>query len=169
MLWYALSGEHQFYLQHSRWLVGTNTCLRYVGHHLWLYDKYQINSLYNFIDINCLFLFQAYLIGCSFDSFSSSWKDRTYVFTLLIIAWVVPLVIIFLTHLSILHHVRSANIRNLCIKKFPCRLLRRCRCSHRNVIETGQELNSCVNSNCLPRVIQRVCWTPTHIYIYIYI
>ena len=54
--------------------------------------------------------FQAYFIGCSFDSFSQSWRDRSYVLTLLISAWLVPLIMIFLSDLGILHRIRNTNI-----------------------------------------------------------
>ena len=70
--------------------------------------------------------FQAYFIGCSFDSFSTSWKDRSYVITLMVIAWVIPLTILFLSHFSIVHSVRKSNVQVLCETKFSCGLTKKC-------------------------------------------
>ena len=60
--------------------------------------------------------FQAYFIGCTFDSFSQSWHDRSYVLTLLVTAWLVPLFMIFLSDLGILHRIRTTNI-NITIER----------------------------------------------------
>ena len=54
--------------------------------------------------------FQAYFIGCTFDIFSQSWHDRSYVLTLLVTAWLMPLFMIFLSDLGILHRIRTTNI-----------------------------------------------------------
>ena len=70
--------------------------------------------------------FQAYFIGCSFDSFSTSWKDRSYVITLMVMAWVIPLTILFLSHFSIVHSVRKSNVQVLCETKFSCGLTKKC-------------------------------------------
>ena len=54
-------------------------------------------------------------MGCAFDSFSPSWSDRSYVLTLLVLAWLVPLVIICLSYISIIFRVRISlqHIRQL--------------------------------------------------------
>ena len=41
-------------------------------------------------------------MGCSFDSFSTSWSDRSYVIVLVVLAWFSPLLIICLSYISII-------------------------------------------------------------------
>ena len=105
------------------------------------------------------FLFQSYFMGCSFDSFSSSWKDRSYVCTLLVIAWLFPCTGIFISHLSIIRRVRYSNIRNLYLKKFPCRI-------SKEGVTSDEERNggtyefepSCTDNKCLPHIARRVSY-----------
>ena len=37
---------------------------------------------------------QAYMVGCSFDTFSKSWLDRSYIVWLILIAWLLPMAVI---------------------------------------------------------------------------
>ena len=98
-------------------------------------------------------------MGCSFDSFSDSWSDRTYEYTLLVVAWIIPCLVIFISHLSIIRHVRKSNIRNLCRKKFPCRI-------SKEGVPLDEERNggtdvfepSCTDNRCLPHVARRVSY-----------
>ena len=53
------------------------------------------------------FHFQAYLVGCSFDNFSSDAFSRAYIWVLIVLAWLVPMIFIALAYLSILYAVRS--------------------------------------------------------------
>ena len=59
-------------------------------------------------------------MGCTFDSFSSSWSDRSYVLTLLVLAWIIPLVIIFLSYIGIIYEVVQSSIKTP-HNPIPCR------------------------------------------------
>ena len=105
-------------------------------------------------------------MGCSFDSFSSSWSDRSYVYTLLVIAWIVPCIVIFISHLSIIRHVRNSNVRNLCLKKFPCRISKQGVTSEeeRNIGTDEFVEPSCTDNKCLPHIARRVSYINLHIF-----
>ena len=44
----------------------------------------------------------------------------------MVIAWVIPLTILFLSHFSIVHNVRKSNVQVLCETKFSCGLTKKC-------------------------------------------
>ena len=44
----------------------------------------------------------------------------------MVIAWVIPLTILFLSHFSIVHSVRKSNVQVLCETKFSCGLTKKC-------------------------------------------
>ncbi len=50
---------------------------------------------------------QAYLVGCSFDSFSSDGLSRSYIWVLMVLAWLIPMIFIGVAYISILITVRS--------------------------------------------------------------
>ena len=115
---------------------------------------------YKYNECNLIFIaLQSYFMGCSFDNFSTSWWDRSYVITLLILAWFIPLVIIFISHIGILYRVRHSNIKDLLIKKFSYG------CST-EANTCGQKLELRRNTSCrtsistekssLPHMLQRV-------------
>ena len=58
----------------------------------------------------CLDFFQAHLVGCVFDNFTPSFNARSYVVTLLIVAWIVPMTIIVACYAGILVSVRKSFI-----------------------------------------------------------
>ena len=97
-------------------------------------------------------------MGCSFDSFSSSWKDRSYVCTLLVIAWLFPCTGIFISHLSIIRHVRNSNVRILCLKKFPCRISKEGVASDEEKNGAIDQQSKCTDKKCLPHVARRVSY-----------
>ena len=111
-----------------------------------------------------LFTFQSYFMGCAFDSFSTSWSDRSYVITLLVLAWLIPLVIICLSYVSIIFRVRISlqhikqltNVAsNSCITSGPTRkpswISRSARGSRRDT-EGSTETNSSLDKNVEQRV-----------------
>ena len=49
------------------------------------------------------------MLGCSFDSFSPDWSDRSYIFVLIFLAWILPLGIIGTCYSQIIHSV-SKNL-----------------------------------------------------------
>ena len=51
-------------------------------------------------------------MGCAFDIFTTSWRDRAYTLTLLILCWFIPLLMIFISYNGIIYRVKSASIRN---------------------------------------------------------
>jgi len=51
-------------------------------------------------------------MGCAFNLFVTSWKDGSYVITLIVICWVIPLLIIFISYNGIIYRVKHSRIRN---------------------------------------------------------
>ena len=56
-------------------------------------------------------------MGCAFDTFSTSWIDRSYTLTLFVISWFIPLVIICISYIGIIYGVRHSRIKDLLVKK----------------------------------------------------
>ena len=56
-------------------------------------------------------------MGCAFDSFSSSWTDRSYVLTLLVLAWLIPLVSNIVFYVSMIYRVRTSDFQYYVIKQ----------------------------------------------------
>ena len=106
-----------------------------------------------------VFQFQSSFMGCTFDCFTTSWNSRSYLITLLIVAWVIPLIIILNSHLRIIIYLRKANIQNLCMNNIQCRLLKR------NSRAPEEEESSCGDTKCFPHVTGRVS-QKLHIQIY---
>ena len=52
-------------------------------------------------------------MGCAFDSFSTSWGDRSYVVVLLVIGWLIPLINVCISYYSIMFRVRNSLYRQL--------------------------------------------------------
>ena len=50
-------------------------------------------------------------MGCAFDSFSTTWSDRSYILTLLVLAWLIPLVSNILFYIAMLHRVRNSDFQ----------------------------------------------------------
>ena len=50
---------------------------------------------------------EAYLLGCSFDAFESSWDSRSYILVLIVLAWIAPITIIGYCYLRIIQNVKS--------------------------------------------------------------
>ena len=59
-------------------------------------------------------------MGCSFDGFSSSWVDRSYIIVLLVLAWVIPLILIFISNIGIIHRTRNSDVNKLFLSKISC-------------------------------------------------
>ena len=117
-------------------------------------DTYRCNEC-NLI----LIVLQSYFMGCSFDNFSTSWWDRSYVITLLILAWFIPLVIIFISHIGILYRVRHSNIKDMLIKKLSCAL--NSNGAHRRTLREAMlcsrdSRSDSIDRDDLPHVIKRV-------------
>ena len=97
-------------------------------------------------------------MGCTFDCFTATWNSRSYLITLLIIAWLIPLIIILNSHLRIICELRKLNIQNLFIKNLPCRSRPRFATNDEGNNEHGldQEESSCGDNKCFPHLTQRV-------------
>ena len=67
-----------------------------------------------------LFTFQSYFMGCAFDSFSTSWNDRSYVITLLVLAWLTPLFLICFSYIAIIFRVRHSLRHIKLLKSNTC-------------------------------------------------
>ena len=100
-------------------------------------------------------------MGCTFDCFTNTWNSRSYLITLLIVAWVIPLIVILNSHLRIIMYLRKANIQSLLISNLPCRSR-----LHSNDVRHNeprpsldQEESSCGDNKCFPHVTQRVSST----------
>ena len=51
-------------------------------------------------------------MGCAFDMHSTSWTDRSYVITLFVLCWVIPLVVIFMAYIGIIYRVKTSFVAN---------------------------------------------------------
>ena len=56
-------------------------------------------------------------MGCAFDSFSTSWTDRSYVLTLLVLAWLIPLVSNIVFYVSMIYRVRTSDFQYYVLKQ----------------------------------------------------
>ena len=54
---------------------------------------------------------KAYLIGCTFDSFSNSWNDRSYVLTMMVVAWLVPTASNVFCYVAIVNRVHHSDFQ----------------------------------------------------------
>ena len=55
------------------------------------------------------FSFQSYFMGCSFDSFSNSWLDKSYILTLMVLCWLAPTTMNLVCYVAILSRVRASD------------------------------------------------------------
>ena len=101
-------------------------------------------------------------MGCTFDCFSQTWSTRSYLITLVVIAWACPLGVILNYHLGMLFYLRKANIQKWNIRKYKCRRKRLTESSMtgndrgpepRVMIE---EESSCGDIKCFSHIGQRV-------------
>ena len=51
-------------------------------------------------------------MGCAFDMYSTSWTDRSYVITLFVLCWFIPLLVIFMAYIGIVYRVRHSFVEN---------------------------------------------------------
>ena len=63
-------------------------------------------------------------MGCAFDVFSSSWSDRSYVLTLFVLCWCIPVLIICTSYIGIIYRVKHSDIKSMLPKNIPCGILR---------------------------------------------
>ena len=101
------------------------------------------------------YLFQAYFLGCTFDSFSTSWKDRSYVIILLIIAWFIPMLLIVRSHINILYLIKNSDVNIVLVNSTNSKVST----SHASSEDKREavELESSQGGNNLPHVNQKVC------------
>ena len=62
-------------------------------------------------------------MGCAFDMFSTSWNDRSYVVTLFVLCWCIPLGVILVAYVSIFSRVRQSGARNSGLSGTPNKLI----------------------------------------------
>ena len=100
-------------------------------------------------------LFQAYFLGCTFDSFSTSWNDRSYVIILLIIAWFIPMLLIVRSHINILYLIKNSDVNIVLVSSSNSKVST----SHASSEDKREavELESSQGGNNLPHVNQKVC------------
>ena len=93
-------------------------------------------------------------MGCTFDYYSSTWNARSYVITLLVFAWAIPLIIIVNAYLRIIRYVKNSNIPNLPKKNMTCIKLG---IQIPNLqMNDNDVLHTCGHNKCLPHVQQKV-------------
>lgn len=51
-------------------------------------------------------------MGCAFDMHSTSWMDRSYVMTLFVLCWFIPLLVILVAYIGIIYRVRHSYVIN---------------------------------------------------------
>ena len=49
-------------------------------------------------------------MGCAFDSFSTSWRDRSYILVLLVLCWLLPSVHNLAGYIIMMKKLRNSNI-----------------------------------------------------------
>ena len=118
------------------------------------YEQYNKNQ--NIHETRSFLLFQSFYMGCTFDCFTATWNSRSYLITLLIVAWVIPLIVILNSHLRIIMYLRTANIQSLLISNLPCRSRLHSNTVRHNEQGLDQEESSCGDNKCFPHVTQRV-------------
>ena len=64
-------------------------------------------------------------MGCAFDMYSTSWNHRSYVLTLFILCWFVPLLMIFVAYFGIIYRVRHSVVNEILLDKVSCGLLKK--------------------------------------------
>ena len=98
--------------------------------------------------------FQSYLIGCTFDSFSTSWTDRSYIIMLLVVAWLIPLLSIILSHIGIFYRIKNSEVNIVLTNAPEKRLASSSRIKQLKRLGTNSDMPNFGNS--LPHVTQRV-------------
>ena len=63
---------------------------------------------------------KAYLMGCTFDSFSSSWNDRSYVLTMMVVAWLIPTAINVFCYVAIVNRVHHSDFKLIGLHRMGC-------------------------------------------------
>ena len=161
----SLFGWHHWYLQCVHSLDGIDTFQKYVTLPFYAVSISWFCFLINYkiwFANKCSFSIQSYFIGCTFDSFSSSWNERSYTITLLVIAWLIPLIIVVSSHVGILYRIRHAEIKSVNIQKSFQRA-RNNRAMNRE-IGTQLSVNITPEKRILPHVSQRVSWNSIQTY-----
>ena len=99
-------------MPYFHYLVGIVTCQRYDSIDF-VYDGIQYLIILFFIlslDLHIpYFSFQSYFMGCSFDSFSNSWLDKSYILTLMVLCWLAPTTMNLVCYVAILSRVRASD------------------------------------------------------------
>ena len=107
--------------------------------------------------------FQSYLIGCTFDSFSTSWTDRSYIITLLVVAWLIPLLSIILSHIGIFYRIKNSEVNIVLTNATEKRLANSSRMKQLKRLGNNSDMPN--GGNSLPHVTQRVYWKYTYQYL----
>ena len=63
---------------------------------------------------------KAYLMGCTFDSFSSSWNDRSYVLTMMVVAWLIPTTSNVFCYAAIVNRVHHSDFKLIGLHRMGC-------------------------------------------------
>ena len=103
--------------------------------------------------------FQSYLIGCTFDSFSTSWTDRSYIIMLLVVAWLIPLLSIILSHIGIFYRIKNSEVNIVLTNAPEKRLASSSRMKQLKRLGTNSDMPS--GGNSLPHVTHRVYYKYT--------
>ena len=100
------------------------------------------------------FLFQAYFMGCTFDCYSTTFNSRSYAITLLVIAWIVPLIFILTAYIRIIQYVRKSTVQNVSTMDMTC-VQWGLQIPHFQMNDEN-EFSACEDHKCLPHIRQRV-------------
>ena len=103
--------------------------------------------------------FQSYLIGCTFDSFSTSWTDRSYIIMLLVVAWLIPLLSIILSHIGIFYRIKNSEVNIVLTNAPEKRLASSSRMKQLKRLGTNSDMPN--GGNSLPHVTHRVYYKYT--------
>ena len=56
-------------------------------------------------------------MGCAYDSFSPSWKDRSYILVLLVFFWLIPIVTMVFCYTAMINRVRKADLQYIPLRR----------------------------------------------------
>ena len=93
-------------------------------------------------------------MGCTFDCYSTTINSRSYAITLLVIAWIVPLIFILTAYIRIIQYVRKSTVQNASTMDMTC-VQWGFQIPHFQMNDEN-EFSTCEDHKCLPHIRQRV-------------
>ena len=105
-------------------------------------------------------------MGCTFDCYSTTFNSRSYAITLLVIAWIVPLIFILTAYIRIIQYVRKSTVQNVPTMDMTC-VQWGFQIPHFQMNDEN-EFSTCEDHKCLPHIRQRV-WLQQFVLLFIYV